>query len=105
MRVAHRGWCGKRRSPIRRASTSYALQASCVGGISIGKSDMKNRRSLLLTAVACSMLAYTQPLKLDQKRIDGALTGMVDDGRAAGVSLLVWKDGREVFFGSAGFAD
>lgn len=30
---------------------------------------------------------------------------MVDDGRAAGVSLLIWKDGREAYFGSAGFAD
>src|SRR3982750_5033456 len=27
------------------------------------------------------------------------------DGRAAGVSVLIWKDGREAYFGTAGFAD
>ena len=47
----------------------------------------------------------TQPLNLDLKRIESALSGMVDDGRAAGVSVLIWKDGREAYFGSAGFAD
>src|SRR3546814_11166307 len=30
---------------------------------------------------------------------------MVADGRAAGASALVWQDGREVYFGAAGFAD
>jgi len=30
---------------------------------------------------------------------------MVDAGRTAGASLLIWKDGREAFFGTAGFAD
>ncbi len=30
---------------------------------------------------------------------------MVTDGRAAGVSALVWKDGREVYFGTASYAD
>src|SRR5262249_14375989 len=34
-----------------------------------------------------------------------ALSAMAADGRAAGVSVLVWKDGREAYFGSAGFAD
>jgi CubicO group peptidase (beta-lactamase class C family) len=42
---------------------------------------------------------------LDLKRIASALSGMVDDGRAAGVSVLIWKDGREAYFGAAGFAD
>lgn len=46
-----------------------------------------------------------QPLSLELKRIESALSGMVDDGRAAGVSVLIWKDGREAYFGSAGFAD
>jgi len=46
-----------------------------------------------------------EPLSLDLKRIDSALSGMVDDGRAAGVSVLIWKDNREAYFGSAGFAD
>ena len=30
---------------------------------------------------------------------------MVADGRAAGALVLIWKDGREAYFGSAGFAD
>lgn len=33
------------------------------------------------------------------------LEAMVKDQRAAGASLLIWKDGREAFYGSAGFAD
>jgi len=46
-----------------------------------------------------------QTVDLDQKRIADALSKMVDDGRAAGVSALIWKDGREAYFGTAGFAD
>jgi len=46
-----------------------------------------------------------EPLNLDLKRIESALSGMVDDGRAAGVSVLIWKDNREAYFGSAGYAD
>jgi CubicO group peptidase (beta-lactamase class C family) len=30
---------------------------------------------------------------------------MVNDGRAAGASVLIWRDAREAHFGSAGFAD
>jgi len=44
-------------------------------------------------------------LRLDAKRIEDALAGMVADGRAAGASVLIWKDGREAYFGTAGFAD
>jgi CubicO group peptidase (beta-lactamase class C family) len=44
-------------------------------------------------------------LRLDPRRIQDALNQMVADGRAAGASVLVWKDGREAFFGTAGFAD
>jgi CubicO group peptidase (beta-lactamase class C family) len=44
-------------------------------------------------------------LELNTGRIAGALSAMVSSGRAAGVSVLVWKDGREAYFGSAGFAD
>src|SRR5579871_5598474 len=46
-----------------------------------------------------------QPLTLDTARIQKALSTMVDDGRAAGTSVLIWKDGREAYFGAAGFAD
>jgi len=45
------------------------------------------------------------PLILDPARIGGALSAMVADGRTAGASVLIWKDGREAYFGSAGFAD
>jgi CubicO group peptidase (beta-lactamase class C family) len=44
-------------------------------------------------------------LRLDPKRVEDVLAGMVADGRAAGASVLVWKDGREAYFGTAGFAD
>ena len=44
-------------------------------------------------------------LTLDLKRIEAALARMVDDGRTAGASVLIWKDDREAYFGSAGFAD
>ncbi|HTQ58254.1 MAG TPA: serine hydrolase domain-containing protein [Bryobacteraceae bacterium] len=46
-----------------------------------------------------------EALELDPNRIANALSAMVDDGRAAGASVLIWKDGREAYFGSAGFAD
>ena len=44
-------------------------------------------------------------VEVNADRIGKALAAMVADGRAAGVSVLVWKDGREAYFGSAGFAD
>jgi CubicO group peptidase (beta-lactamase class C family) len=47
----------------------------------------------------------TATLRLDPTRIEDALNRMVADGRAAGASVLVWKDGREAHFGAAGFAD
>jgi CubicO group peptidase (beta-lactamase class C family) len=59
---------------------------------------------LPLALVAPGGLA-AEPLSLDLKRIESALSGMVDDGRTAGASVLIWKDGREAYFGSAGFAD
>ncbi len=30
---------------------------------------------------------------------------MVGEGRVAGALALVWKDGREAYFGTAGYAD
>jgi CubicO group peptidase (beta-lactamase class C family) len=44
-------------------------------------------------------------LTLDLKRIESALSAMVDDGRTAGASVLIWKDGHEACFAAAGFAD
>ncbi len=46
-----------------------------------------------------------QGLNLETRRIKAALAGMVGDGRAAGVSVLIWKDGKEAYFGAEGFAD
>jgi CubicO group peptidase (beta-lactamase class C family) len=54
--------------------------------------------------LVCSTLT-AQTVDLDLKRVESALSGMVDGARAAGVSVLIWKDGREAYFGSAGFAD
>ena len=45
------------------------------------------------------------PLRLETARIQRTLDEMVSDGRAAGVSALVWQSGKERFFGTAGFAD
>ena len=45
------------------------------------------------------------PLRIDKARIDRSLRQMVDAGRVAGASALVWKGGHEVYFGTAGYAD
>jgi len=60
--------------------------------------------------VAASIPLYaqtvpTETLAIDKARIDAALKAMVEDGRAAGTSALIWKDGKEAYFGSAGMAD
>ncbi|ENZ82741.1 MULTISPECIES: serine hydrolase domain-containing protein [Caulobacter] len=67
----------------------------------------------LLTAPAAPALARPDPapasqsasVSIDKARIDAALKAMVDSGRAVGVSALVWQDGRERYFGTAGMAD
>jgi CubicO group peptidase (beta-lactamase class C family) len=56
-------------------------------------------------AIAAQRAEVARPLKIDGQRIDRALEEMVSSGRAAGVSALVWQDGRERFFGTAGYAD
>jgi CubicO group peptidase (beta-lactamase class C family) len=68
--------------------------------------------NLLLLVLFCFVVpavsqenAGSTALRLEPKRIDDALTRMVADGRAAGASVLVWKDGREAHFGAAGYAD
>ena len=47
----------------------------------------------------------TSQFQLNKARIDKALAQMVADGRAVGTSALVWQGGKEIYFGSAGFAD
>jgi CubicO group peptidase (beta-lactamase class C family) len=44
-------------------------------------------------------------MKPEPERIKSALARMVDDGRTAGASVLIWKEGREAYFGASGFAD
>lgn len=44
-------------------------------------------------------------VKLDPRRIDRTLKGLVVDHRVAGASVLVWQGGRERYFGAAGYAD
>lgn len=77
-------------------------------------------KKIILAAVAATLLAVpaapalarpapttpvVQPVKIDKTRIDAALKAMVDSGRAVGVSALVWQDGQERYFGTAGMAD
>lgn len=47
----------------------------------------------------------TRTFHVEKARIDQALAAMVTSGRAVGVSALVWQDGQERYFGTAGFAD
>jgi CubicO group peptidase (beta-lactamase class C family) len=49
--------------------------------------------------------ASNEKARIDKARIDKALAQMVASGRAAGVSALIWQDGAERYFGTAGFAD
>jgi CubicO group peptidase (beta-lactamase class C family) len=58
-----------------------------------------------LPAQAQDKPAATASFRIDKARIDAALADMVKSGRATGVEALVWKDGREVYFGSTGLAD
>ena len=57
------------------------------------------------TAAAASPPVASQPVRIDKARLDRALAGMVASQHAAGVSSLIWRDGREQYFGAAGFAD
>ena len=67
----------------------------------------KRRIETGILVLLCSGFAALaqETVRLDGQRIDEALNRMVSDGRAAGVSVLVWKDGKEAHFGAAGFAD
>jgi CubicO group peptidase (beta-lactamase class C family) len=68
--------------------------------------------ALLLAALAPALPAGAQDkpaatasFRIDKARIDRALADMVASGRATGVEALVWKDGREIYFGATGLAD
>ena len=55
-------------------------------------------------ARATSAQAQTQ-FHLVPSRIDQTLRQMVAHQRVAGAAVLVWKDGRQAYFGTAGYAD
>jgi CubicO group peptidase (beta-lactamase class C family) len=61
--------------------------------------------AMFSVTVAQAQTAPATKLVIDKKRIDAALAAMITDGRAAGTSALIWQDGREVYFGTAGMAD
>ena len=71
------------------------------------------RAFILTTAVSlggCSTIdGVLQPQSatgtVDPARIDTALKTLVDKGSLVGVSALVYKDGKEVYFGAYGMAD
>src|SRR5688572_16014877 len=42
---------------------------------------------------------------IDRAVIDAALQGFVERGQIAGAEALVFKDGREIYYGAFGFAD
>jgi CubicO group peptidase (beta-lactamase class C family) len=50
-------------------------------------------------------VAATESFRLDPARIRASLQQMVARGRVTGASILIWKDGREAHFSSAGWAD
>jgi hypothetical protein len=58
----------------------------------------------MATAAPATQTASTA-VRIDKARVDRALLQMVSGGRAAGASALVWRDGKEVYFGTAGYAD
>jgi CubicO group peptidase (beta-lactamase class C family) len=55
--------------------------------------------ALLVSAPASAEFAF------DGARVERELREMVDEGRIAGAEVLVWKDGREALYASAGQAD
>ena len=81
------------------------------------RSSLEGKLKVILLAAAAAVLAPTTAgpvaapaatvpqVRIDKARIDRALRQMIESDRAAGASALIWKDGKEVYFGTAGFAD
>ena len=59
----------------------------------------------IASAAAKPPVVSVAKFQLVPSRIDHTLRQMVDSGRVAGAAALVWKDGRTVYFGTAGYAD
>jgi CubicO group peptidase (beta-lactamase class C family) len=76
-----------------------------------------NHRSILVVALAIALpvssasaaerptIAAPASFKLVPTRIDRALRQMVARQRVAGAAVLIWKSGREAYFGTSGYAD
>jgi CubicO group peptidase (beta-lactamase class C family) len=68
-------------------------------------------RRTVAALAACAMLtpqaagAREGKVTLDPARVDRELKSFVDKGRVAGAEVLIWKDGREQHYASAGLAD
>ena len=60
---------------------------------------------LTIAPPAAAQTTQAETVTIDKARLDAALTQMIASDRAGGVSALVWQDGKEVYFGSAGLAD
>lgn len=72
---------------------------------------MKPRLVLLAAALTLPLTApqvvsaQEERFEIDAGRIERALHGFVEEKRVAGASVLIWRDGREVFFDTEGLAD
>jgi CubicO group peptidase (beta-lactamase class C family) len=68
-------------------------------------------RGIVAALAACALLlpqaawGKDAALRLDASRIDRTLKSFVDNGRVAGAEVLIWKDGKEQHYASAGLAD
>lgn len=68
-------------------------------------------RGIVAALAACALLvsqvagAQGGKLKLDPARVDRELKSFVGTGRVAGAEVLIWKDGKERHYASAGQAD
>lgn len=92
----------------RRAGTTDRI-------IEIGRGKLKSRIatallpllliSLMPTSAVVAKSEHSERVVVKDARLNAALESMVADARAAGTSALVWQDGREVYFGTAGYSD
>ena len=68
-------------------------------------------RGIVAALAACALLvpqaagARDGKVTLDRPRIDRELRSFVDQGRVVGAEVLIWKDGKEQHYASAGLAD
>lgn len=86
------------------AAAALALAACSGAGQSAPPASAPPRAAL--PQVAPPVPAQPEaPAAIDRAVIDAALQGFVERGQIAGAEALVFKDGREVYYGAFGFAD